>query len=372
MKAPLSELDALAAEFKLGAYEDLDRTARTLILELYRNKAGLPKETRIAPDVPASEAEELKPTADELLEAATHGPVPLTGPDSVMERVIEEEETRRAVQPEPPVTSELPDAAGAKPDDLTGDSPPVEPGPEPDPVETEPPAEPEPVPDLAAAAAEVKAVTDDGVVTGAEAQEAADEAARLMNAAAQETPDSPAPRLAYDSDGEIARLVLEMCDDPEEMRKVLARAKASRSDAEREEKEHDGTQRVSDEVRSAAARVMSRRSQDSQQADRLEGKRRPERQKRISDVDLLRRAADECKREGREDDVVKEIEEFLRSQRDAGKKSKILTGKYATVAEQTKQRRSAARRSSSGHRSSASDGLKKVNARPPTLRVVTR
>ena len=631
VKAPLSELDALAAEFNVGAYEELDATARLLILELYRNKAGLPKETRIAPDVPASEAEELKPTADELLEAATHGPVPLTGPDSVMERVIEEEETRRAVQPvpspdqagapeevadapqdepepynqlevgpaitskinerrldtlndwidrgdvtimvgtnwkvhewtpktlrnfrdagipvfkldstgalvmyagtrkgtpqydrismasgpllvkivgepdEPPVTSEPPAAAGAKPDDLAGGPAPVEPTPEPEPAAeppvtselpaapdeepdslpvdsppvqpvpepttTEPPAEepplrmrevdraadlflgklkedvtfqnvlangdsqnadieyrhalervaldlfraghsdifrwfsddvsnfrrridfalrmrqvfsppdanqtqpaaapdePEPAPDLAAAAAAVKAVTDDGVVTAAEAQEAADEAAMLLNAAAQETPDSPEPRLAYDSDGEIARLVLEMCDDPAELRKVLARAKASRSASEREEKDHDGTQRVSDEVRSAAARVMSRRSQDSQQADRLEGKPRPERQKRISDVDLLRRAADECKREGREDDVVKEIEEFLRSQRDAGKKSKILTGKYATVAEQTKQRRSDARRSRSGHRSSASDGLKKVNARPPTLRVVTR
>ena len=287
----------------------------------------------------------------------------------VTEAPIDEPEPYMA---EPTMDSELPDAAGAGPDDLTGDSPPFELRLEADPVETEPPAEPEPAPDLAAAAAEVKAVTDDGVVTGAEAQEAADEAARLMSAAAQETPDSPEPRLAYDSDGEIARLVMEMCDDPGEMRKVLARAKASRSDADREEKDHDGTQRVSDEVRSAAAKVMSRRSQDSQQADRLEGKPRPERQKRISDVDLLRRAADECKREGREDDVVKEIEEFLRSQRDAGKTSKILTGKYATVAEQTKQRRSAARRSRSGHRSSASDGLKKVNARPPTLRVVTR
>ena len=392
VKAPLSELDALAAEFKLGAYEDLDTTARILILELYRNRAGLPKETRIAPDIPTAAEVEPEPQdpsveldrsdapvrepesesgADETVETAQDVPQAIQedAPTEVAEAPIDEPEPYMA---EPTMNSELPDAAGAGPDDLTGDSPPVELRLEADPVETEPPAEPEPAPDLAAAAAEVKAVTDDGVVTGAEAQEAADEAARLMSAAAQETPDSPEPRLAYDSDGEIARLVMEMCDDPGEMRKVLARAKASRSDADREEKDHDGTQRVSDEVRSAAAKVMSRRSQDSQQADRLEGKPRPERQKRISDVDLLRRAADECKREGREDDVVKEIEEFLRSQRDAGKTSKILTGKYATVAEQTKQRRSAARRSRSGHRSSASDGLKKVNARPPTLRVVTR
>ena len=182
---------------------------------------------------------------------------------------------------------------------------------EPEPLTTTPAMEPE----LAAATAEVEAVVDDGIVTAEEARKAADEAAKVLSAAAQETPDSPEPERAYDSDGEIARLVMELCDDPEEMRKMLARARYSRSDAQREAEESSGQQKVPDEVRSAAARVMSRLSQDAQESDRADGKPRRERRERVSDVDLLRRAADDCKREGRHTDVVKEVEAFLRRQR---------------------------------------------------------
>ena len=89
------------------------------------------------------------------------------------------------------------------------------PEPKPEPSTTEPAMEPE----LAAATAKVEAVVDDGIVTAEEAREAADEAAKVLSAAAHETPDSPEPERAYDSDGEIARLVMELCDDPKEMRK---------------------------------------------------------------------------------------------------------------------------------------------------------
>ncbi len=453
VKAPLSELDALAAEFKLGAYEDLDITARILILELYRNRAGLPKETRIAPDIPAAaEVEpaaraEPKLTADQMFEAAQDGPVQLTGPDSITERVIEEAESKEAeAKPRSPRMREVEKATdlfwGKLKEDgafqnvlANGDSqnaeieyrralervaldlfsaghsdifrwfsddvnhfrgrldfalrsrqvfPPLEEAtPEmdiktrnaviapPDANPTQPAAAPDPAPELAAAVAEVKAVTQDGVVTAEEAQESADEAAQVLSAAAQETPDGPEPRRAYDSDGDIARLVMEMCDDPEEMRKVLVRAKGSRSDAERQADEPQAPQRVSDEVRSAAAKVMSRRSQDAPKSDRLDGQSARDPKARIRDVELLRRAADECKREGRADDVVREVEEFLRSKRDDGKKPG--SRKYTVLAERHKQRKGGAGRTRSGRKPSGRDGLKtRTNARPPTLRVVTQ
>ena len=247
---------------------------------------------------------------------------------------------------------------------------------EPEPLTTTPAMEP----DLAAATAEVEAVVDDGIVTAEEAREAADEAAKVLSAAAQETPDSPEPERAYDSDGEIARLVMELCDDPEEMRKMLARARNSRSDAQREAEESSGQQRVPAEVRSAAARVMSRLSQDAQESDRADGKPRRERRERVSDVELLRQAIDDCKREGRHDDVVKEVEAFLRSSDTDDSKTKSpvpLTGKYARLAamlgKQGAIQRKAKRSSSSSSSRRAATALKTPpNSRPPRIKIVTR
>ena len=126
-----------------------------------------------------------------------------------------------------------------------------------------------------------------------------------------------------------------------------------------------------DEVRSAAARVMSRLSQDAQESDRADGKPRRERRERVSDVELLRRAADDCKREGRHDDVVKEVEAFLRSSdTDDGKtKSRVpLTRKYARLAAMLGKQgaiKRKAKRSSSSRRADA--GLKTPpNSRAPS------
>ena len=164
---------------------------------------------------------------------------------------------------------------------------------------------------------------------------------------------------------------MEICDDPEEMRKVLARARDSRSDAKRKSEEHSGQQNVSDAVRSAAGKVMSRLSQDAPTSDRSVSQPSRDRKARISDVELLWRAADMCKREGRGDEVVKEVEVFLRSS-DIAAQPTSLSGKYAVLAKHLSQRKSGSQRSRSG-RSSITDGLKTMtNIRPPRLRVVMR
>ena len=164
---------------------------------------------------------------------------------------------------------------------------------------------------------------------------------------------------------------------------MLARARGSRSDAQREAEESSGQQRVPGEVRSAAARVMSRLSQDAQESDRADGKPRRERRERVSDVELLRRAADDCKREGRHGDVVKEVEAFLRSSdtdTDAGQtKSRApLTRKYARLAtmlgKQGEIKRKSKRGSSTRTRTrQAAAALKKPpNSRAPRIKIVNR
>lgn len=226
----------------------------------------------------------------------------------------------------------------------------------------QPEPEEAPDPDLAAATAQVEAAAGDGKITSAEARETADEAAKVLSAAAAETPDGPEPMRAYDSDGEIARLVMEICDDPQEMRRVLARARGSRSDAEREVMEDDGQREVSDEARSAAGKVMNKLSQDTPDPPP------DERKARISDVELLRRAADECKRDGRTDDVVEEVEEFLRSEQGAGK--------YASLTDKLTARRSATRKPRGPRRVSSrarpNAGMRKATVGTPKVVVVRR
>ena len=303
VKAPLDELDALASEFNFDSFQDLDVNLKAVILELYRSRAGLPKETAVAPDVPAARV--VKPAEADL-----------------------EAEVEDSPQPRQPAA--------------------------------------EPEPDLAAATAEVKSAAADGTITAAEAKTAADDAAKVLSAAAQETPDSPEPLRSYDSDDAIARLVREICDNPEEMRKVLARAQGSRSDAESESREHDGQQNVSNEARSAAGKIMSRLSQDAPKPARSDDKPAV-RKARVSDEELLRRAAKECERDGQTSEVVKEVEAFLRA-----KSTVALTGKYAAAFQRFKAGRAAKRKSRSSSSRRHRVGLNNGPTRIPTVRTVYR
>ena len=170
---------------------------------------------------------------------------------------------------------------------------------------------PNPLPDkpdsVAAAEAEVKAVAADGEVTAAEAEATASAAGKVLNAAEADTPDSAEPKHSYDSGDDIARRVEEICNDPARMQELLERAKLSRHRAEREVADDDG-QTVSPEARSAAGRVMNRLRQDSPSP---QGADRKSRKAHISDVDLLRRAVDQCKITDPSGPIAREAKAFL-------------------------------------------------------------
>ena len=91
-----------------------------------------------------------------------------------------------------------------------------------------------PADDLDDEEAQVLEAVADGVVTPAEAEELKSEAGRILAEVAQDTPDSPAPRRAYDSNSEISARIRELCDDPEELQELLARARADAGEAAQE------------------------------------------------------------------------------------------------------------------------------------------
>ena len=177
----------------------------------------------------------------------------------------------------------------------------------PAPVSAPPNLSPDKPDSLAAAETQVKAVAADGEVTAAEAGETASAAGKVLNAAEADTPDSPEPRRSYDSGDDIARLVEEICNDPARMQELLERAKLSKHKAEREQADDDG-QTVSPEARSAAGKVMNRLRQNSPSPP---GADRKSRKARISDVDLLRRAVNQCKVTDPSGPVAREAKAFL-------------------------------------------------------------
>ena len=117
--APVEELDKLAAEFDWLPYRQLDNDQQITMLRLYLDRKGLPDTDKVyAADGPAAAAPvpdpkppgaEAKPSSSEMLESAKDGPVALTGPGSVMERVQEEKAEARA--PKEAGTQESVDAA---------------------------------------------------------------------------------------------------------------------------------------------------------------------------------------------------------------------------------------------------------------------
>ena len=151
VKVPVDELDAIAAEFNFGSFLSLPDNLKSVVTELYRARSGLSKETAITPEEPepekpeadeplpdmtlrrlerlASESREsgqltedeaavvisrtraereereraeaeARPdqTAAEMIEAAREGPVPLTGPGSIMEKLAEEAEAKQSTE----------------------------------------------------------------------------------------------------------------------------------------------------------------------------------------------------------------------------------------------------------------------------------
>ena len=89
-----AELDALTAEFDYPPYERLPSGVRLHFLSLYQKRAT-DKATAEQVSAERKAVPQPKPTASELIDQAKHGPVPLTGPGSIMEGLIEEEEARR-------------------------------------------------------------------------------------------------------------------------------------------------------------------------------------------------------------------------------------------------------------------------------------
>jgi len=171
--------------------------------------------------------------------------------------------------------------------------------------------------DLDAAEAEVLEVVSDGVVTPAEAEEAKSEAGRILAEVAQDTPDDPAPRRAYDSEEDIEATIRELCDDPEKMRELLDRAKADAAEAETE-REVAGGQRdgdrdgrvVSESAASAAADVLA------QARDNAPSKpRKAPRKARESDINLLRAAVETCDVNDPSGPVAIEAMKFLDTRR---------------------------------------------------------
>ena len=161
---------------------------------------------------------------------------------------------------------------------------------------------------LRADEAQVRAAAADGVITAAEAETASGAAGRVMAAAEKDTPDGPAPKKGYDSRDDINRRIEEICNDPEQMRQLLERAKASRQKSAQEQAA-DGGETVTGESRSAAAQVLNRARQDSPAGGRPQ---RPPKA-RISDEELLRRAVDSCQLHDPSAPVAEEAKKFLRS-----------------------------------------------------------
>ena len=167
------------------------------------------------------------------------------------------------------------------------------------------PERPKPV-ELEAAKAQVKEAAADGEITAQEAKENAAAAGQVLSAAEKETPDGPTPERSYDSDSELARIVDELCDDPEKLEEVLARAKRSQDRSERETSSA-GPREIEPSARSAAGQVLSRLGKDAPTP--AVQVRRP----KISDRDLLAAAVEKCETEGLTAPVFLEAEKFLRS-----------------------------------------------------------
>ena len=225
-------------------------------------------------------------------------------------------------------------------------------------AETPPVAEPAPepatYPGLEDDIAQVEAVTADGVVTSAEAEETASAAARVMSAAERDTPDSPEPERGYDSEKSIAQRIRELCHDPAEMQEVLARARDSRTAAGRQRRGDTGIQVPSD-ARTAASAVMQRRRADS-------GPTTPKgpRQVRISDVDMLRRAVEHCGPDDAAAVVAKQAREFLAS----GGNGKTVTPKFDYKPKQPDEPKQRQRRSGNNDKALAGvNGPTEVMAR---------
>ena len=137
-----------------------------------------------------------------------------------------------------------------------------------------------PADDLDDEEAQVLEAVADGVVTPAEAEELKSEAGRILAEVAQDTPDSPAPRRAYGSSAEISARIRELCDDPDELQELLARARADAAEAAQETRmakqnrgdgDGDGNT-VTESAASAAADVLAqaRRERSGQAPDGTE------------------------------------------------------------------------------------------------------
>ena len=189
--------------------------------------------------------------------------------------------------------------------------------------------------DLDAAEAEVLEVVSDGVVTPAEAEEAKSEAGRILAEVAQDTPDNPAPRRAYDSQEEIDVAIRELCDDPEKMRELLDRAKADAAEAEAErvvaggQRDGDRDGRVvSESAASAAADVLAQARENAPDSPR-----KAPRKARAADIDLLRRAVEACDVNDPSGPVAIEAMKFL----DTRKKKSGIAGLKAHLASRAGQ-----------------------------------
>ena len=165
----------------------------------------------------------------------------------------------------------------------------------------------------------------DGEITPAEARDTASEAAQVLSTAEKETPDSPTPKRGYDSGDDIEARVEQLCNEPEEMQKLLDRAQRDEQRSTRERRS-TGQPRVSQEAKSAAGRILAQQSNDSPKTSG--GPRRV----RVSDMDLLQRAVEKCTAGHPAGDVAQRAKDFLAS-RGGGKSTaaKSKTAAFATA-----------------------------------------
>lgn len=171
-----------------------------------------------------------------------------------------------------------------------------------------------PADDLDDEEAQVLEAVADGVVTPAEAEELKSEAGRILAEVAQDTPDSPAPRRAYGSSAEISARIRELCDDPDELQELLARARAVAAEAAKETQtarqnrgdgDGDGNT-VTDSAASAAADVLAQARKNAPDKPRTE----PDKVRK-SDLELLQAVIEDCDSEDLAGPVRLEVAGFL-------------------------------------------------------------
>ena len=171
-----------------------------------------------------------------------------------------------------------------------------------------------PADDLDDEEAQVLEAVADGVVTPVEAEELKSEAGRILAEVAQDTPDSPAPRRAYDSSAEISARIRELCDDPDELQELLARARADASEsaqetrmAEQNRGDGDGDgNTVTESAASAAADVLAQARENTPDKPRTEPNK-----VRKTDLELLQAVMDDCDTEDISGPVRLELASFL-------------------------------------------------------------